>query len=636
MKLEIEEIRLRVDTTEDERSAYCKLAERWDKMYRLDPDFAHKDAISSVLAEGKEQVITPDPYDVVQLAIRQIASKPKIDIPPKDADDTAVRTAGKVEQWLTAMYERVNWHQGGNFVEDVKLSVFKLGKGYLEAKWIKDDLPKDSKRFPIMIRSLDPRNVGFKRTAHGVEYAYHIREVNKLIARREYPALKKWEKPALTPDNRVATESELVTIVDFWYVDGKTGKVWNAITVDDEFGKESVATDYPMIPIIEIVGESNGMSILHAIDGLWQYKCRLASSLATGVLWYTWPFFAVSHPMGVAMDDITVRPGATVNVAEGTVIQEVKPQANVGIVEAMLAKIEKAIQQATFPGVMYGDAGGMQAGYGINILSQHASGRVAPARDSLERGLQWLNELVLALIDQFDDDNKGVELWGRDEGSEKLYKLCIYKKDIDGYYENAVRLILNTPQDDQAMQTLWLRLVDSKIISPQTFRDKALRLAIPSDEEDRVLAAQAKQHPDIMKKETILMYMRQNPNTWEAILKGTEFEQMAYQMAYDALGIEPPEGQPEPPQEPQMPMQPPMPPMGPPMMPPPPGPMPIQPGAALIPPLGGGIPPEMQGQMQGESLGLDPAMNPALFAQMMGQPMGAGDELRALLPPGAR
>ena len=334
--------------------------------------------------------------------------------------------------------------------------------------------------------------------------------------------------------------------------------------------------------------------------------------------------------MGHEQNDIVVRPGSTQHAVEGTKIQEVRPQANAQLLESMLSKLDADIQQATFPGVLYGDAGNMQAGYGVNILSQAATGRVEAVRGSLERGLMWLNELVLALVDTFDDDNEGVELWGRNEGDEKLYRACLYKKQIGGFYENAVQLKVSTPQDDIQMQTLGIRLADGKYISRQTLRDKYLRITVPGDEQDRVFAEMAMENPEVQKVLSITHLIKSHPETWEALVKSTPLEQMAYRIASEVLGLEielppPPPEMMQPPQGMPPMGGPPMPPQGPPM---PPGPPPIQPPAELVGPMGGGIPPEMQGQMGGgEAMGMPPDMDPALFAQIMGLPVGAGEEL---------
>ena len=646
MKLELEDIKRRIDQQEDKQSAPKLRMKQWEKMYQLDADFT-KDWRTAVMTDGREQVTTPDPYNVINLAMRLIPSQPKIDIPPREETDDASRGAQKVEQWLTAMYQRVNQQQGYNFVEDLKLSVFKRGVAYVEAKWIGDELPEKLKKkaFPILIRTLDPLEVGYHRGPHYVEYAYHRYEDEVINVRQAYPHLKKWEKPPPTIHNRVENESNLVTVTEFWYM-SKAGDVWHCIIVDEEFAKEPAKTDYPIIPIIQVCGEGDNYSILHAINGLWQYKCRLASNIGTGVLWSTWPFFAIQNEMGQVLDDIDVRPMATVNVPAGTKIDQVRPDINLNVLNAMMQQVETNMQQATFPGVLYGDSGGMQAGYGVNILSQAASGRVNAVRESLELGLTWLNELVLGLVEAFDEDNNGVELFGRDERDNKLYKCCLYKDDIQGYYENAVQLKLNLPSDDMALQTLGIRMVDSGLLSRQTFHDKYLKITVPSDEQDRILAEQTEKHPDIMKKMSVLQYMKRFPDAWWIYLKGTEFEATARQLATDAaleLGIPLPPGfEPESPEAPGMP---PMPPMGPdmgpppPMMPPAPPMQPTQPPQIAPMPMGGGLPPEMQGQLGGaEAMGLDPAMNPALFAGMTGQEMAPTDELMALagggLPPG--
>jgi hypothetical protein len=419
----------------------------------------------------------------------------------------------------------------------------------------------------------------------------------------------------------------------------KSGDVWHCVTVEDEFALEPKKTDYPIIPIIEIKGEGDGYSILHAINGIWQYKCRLLSNIGTGVLWATWPFFAVSNDNGYEAPDITVRPLATVPVPPGTRFDQVKPDVNLGILDNMMAKIESQISQATFPGVLYGDAGNMQAGYGVNILSQAASGRVNTAREQIEMGLMWLNELVLALIEAFDDDDEGVELWGRDAGSEKLYRLCLYKAQIDGYYENAVMLKLNLPTDDMAKQTFGLRLTegDNPVLSLQTYRDKYLGITVPGDEQSRIDTERAQRHPAIAAKEAVLHYMETYPETFEAILAGTELIDIAYKMVEMSL---PPEKwtaamnrwkqqQMAKPELPQLPMGP----MGPGV--PPPG---LQPPALMAGPMGGGVPPAMQGQMSPENIGMMHHANPALFAQAMGQPLPPQEELNALggVPPGVR
>lgn len=635
MKLEIQDVLTRVERCEDSRAEQVKRMKDWQKMYELDAGFTQdwKDAVTN---DGREQVVSSDPYNIVGLAMRLIPSQPKIDVPPRDETNQGNLDAQQLERWLTAMYGRVNWQQGSNFVDAVKLNVFKQGLGYVQALWVKDEYPEElrKKRFPILIRSLDPKAVGFVRGPKYVEYAFVKTTRSKLSVRQEYPKLTRWEKPKVKRADKVKTEADEIEVVDFWYTDEMSGKVWNCVVIDDEFAKEPKETVYPFIPIIEIKGEGDGYSILHSINGSWQYKCRLLSNIGTGVLWATWPFFAIVNDSGYEIPDITVRPMATVNVPAGTSFNQVHPDVNLSVLNTMLTHIETQISQATFPAVLYGDAGNMQAGYGVNILSQAAGGRVAQATENLETGLMWLNELVLALVEAFDDDDEGVVLWGRDAGTEKLYKLMLKKNQIKGYYENAVQLKLKLPTDDMARQTFGLRLRDgdNPLLSDQTVRDKYLGITVPADEQDRIDAERAMKHPEVMKKTAVLQFMKQYPETWEAVLAGTPLIDTAYAMVESTL---PPErwsdgmmkwktktlgpGTMAPPGGP-----------GPGMPPGGPGPG-IQPPAMMSGPMGGGVPPAMQGQMSPENLGMMHHENPALVASAMGQPLPPNQELQALI-----
>lgn len=632
MKLELEDIRDRVTRLEDEQRPLFKMMDGWEKMYNLDAGFK-KSWRDSVLQDGREQVTTPDPYNAILLAMRLIPSEPKIDVPAADETKQAKDDAEQKERFLTAMYPRVNDQQDMNVVEDHKWQLFTLGNSAIQVLWIRDDLPEMLRKtqLPFLIRTLDPRNVGIKRGPHFVEYAYHKYEDEKLNVRQQYPKLKKWDLPK--PDRPIANEDNLVEVTDFWYR-AKSGEVWHAILVDDEFALNPVKTDYPMIPIIYARGDHGGMSLLHSMNGLWQYKCRLASNLGTAALWYTWPNFVVKSPMGHEQPDIVIRPGETTHAVEGTVIDMVKPDVNAQLLESMLAKVDTSLQQSAFPQVLYGDAGSMQAGYGVNILSQSAAGRVQAVREAMERSLMQLNTVVLMLIVAMDDDDEGVMLWGRDPGSEKLYKTCLYKHQIGEYYENAVQLKVSTPQDDNQLQLLGIRLADGKYISKQTFRDKYLKITVPGDEEKRIMTEMALENPEVQKALSVANLIKTHPETWEALVAGTELEQIANRIVEKVTGIPMP-----PPPQPQGP-PPGMPPMGgpPPGMMPPPGPPPMQgPPPSLQPPAvitgleGGGFPPEMQGQMGGgEAMGMDPQMDPALFAQMMGQGLPPGEELDAM------
>lgn len=628
--LEIKDIKARVTNTETARSEYVTMAARWEKMWLLDAGYT-KTLSDAIEKDGREQVTTADPFNVVNLAQRLIATQPRIDCPPKENTEDATKVAQSKEQFLLAMWQQMAKLQGRNILYDASWMSLVRGRVCFEVKWIKDALPKklQDKRFPISIRVLDPCNVGVHRGPLYVEYAYHKYRDKVVNVQQKYPKLSCWD------DKENEDENGEVEVVDFWWTDGVSGDIWNAILVENEFAKKPKKTSYEFIPIIEVYGDSaptkdeshRGLSILYALDGPWQYKCRLQSNLGTGVLWATWPFFTITNDEGHEIPDIKVRPGATENVPMGTKIDQILPQINLNTIEGMLAKVDESLQQSAFPNVMYGDAGSMQAGYGVSLLSDAARGRIKSFLEYLELGVMMVNEAVMSLIEVMDDDDKGVEIWGKNAKDNKLYKLCLYAKDLGGYYENMVTLRPNLPQDDMARQAFGLQLQQGGNLSRQTLWDKFLNIEVPTDEQDRIWTDRLFDSPELGPNIQLTKLVEIYPETWEMIIKGTTLEETARKM-----GILPPPGLPPGMSSPGI-GGPPMPPLGGP--PPPGGPMPLQPPGIPMP-MGGGMPPSLQGQLEPENLGLQPRGDAALFGQLMGQPLPPEEEMNLLagLPQG--
>lgn len=635
--LAIEDIRERVAATERARSKYNTMAARWEKMWLMDAGHT-KTLAQSIEKDGREQVTTADPFNVVLLAQRLIATQPKIDCPPRNNTEDAAKQAQSKEQFLSAMWQQIAKLQGRNTLFDASWMSLVRGRLVFEVKWIKDALPKrlQDKRFPISIRVLDPLACGVHRGPLYVEYAFQKTREKVVNARQLYPKLSLWDKPEWKDENNE------VCIVDFWWIDTDTGDIYNAITVEGEFGKKPRKTDYEFIPYIEVYGDSaptqeeayRGLSILYALDGPWQAKCRLQSNLMTGVLWATWPFFTVENEEGMEVPDFKVRPGATEHVPAGTRINQVMPQVNLNVIETNLAKLDESMQMSAFPAVLYGDAGAMQSGYGVSMLSDAARGRIKSFLEYLELGVMMVNEAVMSLIETFDDDGEGVELWGKNAKDNKLFKLCLYAKDLKGYYENMVTLRPSLPQDDLQRMAFGLQMVQSGNLSRQTFWDKWVPVDMPVDEQDRIWQEQLLASEALAQNIQLVKLVELRPKTWQMIIKGTPLEEVANRMFGPKEPPAPPLGK-APGGPPGMPPLPPgmMPPGIPPGAPPPPGmgggPLPLQPPAIPMP-QGGGIPPAMQGQLEPENLGLPPGGDPALFAQLMGRPLPNNEQLNLL------
>lgn len=654
MKYTVEEIEEHVSDCEQARSGYTVAAQAWEKMWTL--QLFEKDPKTVLRREGREQVTLPTPYNVVHLARRLIASEPRIEVPAEDNENDDDTSADKRERWLQAFWQRANREQRRDIIADAAWQVLVRGRCVFEVKWIERELPKKLKgrRLPVLIRTLDPLNVGIKNGPLYTEYAYHKYRQERQLAAQRYPNVK---KSSTWRESTRRDRTDEVEVIDYWYTDGDGG-VWNAVVIDGVFAKAPKLTSYPDIPIVEGLGDAapiqneefRSLSILAPIRELWPYQCRLASQVGTGLLYYFWPAILVSNEMGQQVPDLEIRPGVTTPVPMGTKVEMVRGDVNVPLATTMLSQIDANIQQSTFPGVMYGQAPGeLSAGYGVSILADQARGRIAQFRTNLENTLEHVNELVLGLVEDNADD-KGVKVWGRGGGDGKLYHEVLTPADIGGQWHNLVNLTPQITTDDAQKQTLGLRMVQSRIISKRTFRDRIMSLPFPADEQERIELENAMESPQLQPKVLLRAIQSYFPDSWEEIIKGTPYEQIALQDE----GLAPPQGAPGGPGQPP-PGLPPggAPPVG--MAPgqPPPGGLPSELLAQLMAQQGGapppqgppgmipaqspgmvpGLPPQMQGQLTPELLGMGaagPGTPPGMYQQMVGQEMGPDEELDRL------
>lgn len=642
MKLTVDEIKSRVKNKVEASADYLKLVPQWERMWMLDPGFETTDK-ESVEKDGREQVKTADPYDTVMLAQRLISSNPRIDIPPVRNDDECIRKAEKKERFLLAMWQRMNQLQGRNVRRDLAWSMLVRGRAAAEVKWIKDKLPPGIDRFPINIRTLNPTEAFVHQGPLYPEYGFHRCQMKRVDIRQEFPKFK-------FDDKLFSDEETKHWVIDFWWINSTTGKYWNAVLIDDEFAKKPVQTDYTFLPIIVAYGEGGpssnegyqGLSILHALDGQWQAKCRNLSNMATAGLWASWPFFTVENEFGREVPDITVRPGATATVPPGTLINQIMPNVNMQSLQALMAQIQNNIQKSTFPDMMYGDTASVQSGLGIGIVTDSASGRVQLQVESLELMTMMINEGVMRLITAFDDDDEGVTIWGRHERNREMYSLTLKKEDIEEYYENLVKLRASTPQDDMQRSMMGQQLVASGVLSEETYRDEWLPIPTPTDEKQRVLAEQAQKAPGVAENIQLLALIRQYPKHWREIIRGTQFEELANRITESRRQEQQhmmPDGSMMPGAQHEGPMMPPPPPTQMPIPgappPPPPGPPGMQMDPLMAGPQGGGVPPQLAGQLTPQMMGMDGRQDPLLFQQLMQGPDNIPPaELMALLAQG--
>lgn len=647
----------RVTRHDDERGPYKAAVQQWQKMWRLDPGFV--EPLSQAILKGQEQVITPTPFNVVNLSQRLLSTTPRVDVIPQDiANQESVQYAESCEKWLTAMWKRINFDQRKNVLSDAIIDNLVCGRFAFEVKWIKQNLPPMLKKtvFPILIRTLDPVNVGLSMGPYAPEFAYHKYTDTARNVIRRWPDLKEAEAGSVLRGildnmerNDQRTEDQEVCVIDYWAMDPESGSIYNAVLVEDEYALPYKQTKYPYIPIIVGKGDYaphmgdafDGLSILHTLNGLWQYDCRLKSQMATGLLWYFWPEFLVSNENNLPVDDIEIGPGRTEPVPYGTKVEQVTMNPNVPLAEAVNTFVEGAIQQSTYPEVMYGQApGDLQAGYGVSLLSDAAKGRIKNFQESLEMAISHVNSLVLCLVEKFGGA-AGVDIYGVDTRDDAKYRLNLNKTMIQGNYQNEVRITPAIPQDDANRAVIGKQFADGKYISAETLRDQYLSVKAPTNETQRLAFEEAMQSDELRTfrlQQAVLKYYGDGPGM--AVLFGTPLMPTppeGYEWTKDpngnvtlkksapqqptpgALPPGPPNGAGQPPM--------PMPPTnsGGALGQPPLGTPPIQPPATLAGPTGGGFPPIMNGQFDPETLGQPQGMPPGQFDMLMNTP-GSGQQ----------
>lgn len=649
MKLTKEHIQSRVDELENSRTEYKRLAKEWDRMIRLDAKFATS-AEEAIRKENREQIVTPLPQNTVNLAQRLISNMPDVMVPARSTmDERMSQEAIMIKRWLEALWLKQAQTHG---VNQLALNVWYhlvRGKYVFDVKWIGDDVPRKmaKKVFPINIRALEPINVGAHMGPYYMEYAYH-RYDSSLI-----DVLQRWERilgKAKAEDLRTAIRNTKkgkdefidVEVIDFWYVSHDDGSVWNAVLADGEFLKEPVETLYPEIPLVigggdfmPGIGDSfDGLSILHPLLDSWEYECRSLSQQATGVMWDFWPFIGIQNENNQPIDDIEVVPGMTRSLPFGTRIDAFHMTPNYQIAQQVFGQIDQYLQQATFPGVMYGQAPGeLQAGYGVSLLSDAAKGRIKNFLESMELGIAKVNQIVLGIVESFAPD-EGVSLFGRGPADKQPMYLTITPDMIDRNYYNEVKLLPQVPQDRIQEQTIGLQMKQARLISSQTYRDHFANIALPSDEEERVRLDEALESDELRAwriRSTIMKYYNEPGDNgypkWAEILATTP-----------ELLPPAPEGMQWTPDGTLEPLQPAIPGpgmgmgAGPGMMPPDTGmggnggmgmgTGAMSPGMGMQPPgmgtpMGGGIPPEMMGQITPDMMGINQQADPLAFQMAM-------------------
>jgi hypothetical protein len=671
MKLDAGEIVQLVDETEQKRNSWAKAANVWESDWYgarySDTALDHQEI------DGIKAVVTPDAFNIVQLLLRFVAGEQRVEVPSLSVKEDDEDRSEIMEEWTVAFDQESNRQQGRNHINDMTLQSGVLARGATQVVWV-GDLHKKQKitnRLPILRLTRDPRNVGIGRGAFGVNYAYHKYNTSRSYISEMYPSFKLPSEPEGRIVQGVLNEKHKV--IDYYY--RHNGAIWHGVVIDKEFAKNPVQTDYPEIPFVEHYADGapfddelgRSLSILHPVHELIKMKSDIMSKVATGLMYHYDPVIIFKNvPEDLKLE---VGPGANVYLSGDQSMEPFSPAPNVPMAQALLAMIQQGIDQATFPGVTYGDApGGVNAGFALQSLSQQARSRVNVIRQNIESAMEAINQLVFGLVEAFVPE-EGVEVYGRSSRGDRGKPLKLDAKTIKGNYANQVSLMPESPMDDVGKLTAYSHLIDKGVISKTFFQNRIMNIPVPRDEELKIAFERALQMPEMQQKHTLrAMQKSMAQDDWELAIQGTPLQKVhesemqwraqkkaEAEAAKEARRLEKQQKEMQemmanmPPPPPGM-MGPPgippgmMPPGGPPMM-PPPGPPSMPPGmmGPPMPPQGNmqpqglpGVPPGMAGQMTPDMLGIPPGAIPGQFDQMMGGPPPTEEDLlRSMLGGGA-
>lgn len=527
-----------VKESEKKRSDYIEATELWERMWLLEPfDESAKTALD---VEGAEEVATSDPYNIVLLVQRLVASEARFEVPYLTATEEDDQRSETMEDWLTAYWRRTGRQAHRNIFHDMTWLSSVRGRGVLQSLWVKDIMPKRlrDRRLPIMTRTLDPRNAAVVYGPWGPEYCYHTYDADRKYIESYYPDYE-------FPDDGHAhgpARSDKHQVIDFWYADNSVrykGKIWHCVLVDNKFAKKPTATLYPDIPMVEWCADGapvedellRSLSILHPLRDLWPAKCRLVSEMGTALLYYMYPIYKMLNPDNNAWKrPIEIRPGGWIEFVGKQDMVPVRGDPDVPMATATLNLIDAQIQQSTFPMVMFGEPTGAASGYAINQLATSARGRINNIRVNQETALETCNEQILGIVEVFGK-KEGVVVSGKGlQSFDRSRPIQLDGKIIKGSYETEVSLIPEIPTDETQRITTWLQLVKEGVISMATFRDKILDVQMPRNEDLRVTVEQVMRMPELQQKKGLYALNKWMPEEdKDRFISGTPLEAVQQQ-----------------------------------------------------------------------------------------------------------
>lgn len=600
MAWDIEEVQKAIRDVESDRTKLVQQMEVYEKAWRL--DFWGADDYQIAKDKGWKLYTSPEPRNVVGMAMNLLNGKLKVNCPAYGPDGVEVRNSEVRARFLELLIEKQSQIHDMSLLEELGWFGAVRGRMVLQVAYIWNELNDDQKYFmpPIVYRALDPKACGFKRDAMGIQYAFHKYSERIENARRKYPEYFKDKSlegiiPSQKPDRQNNTDVE---IYDFWYMDKQP---WHCVLIDNEFAKKPRKSQFPKIPLFERNNDPapatkerwRSGSILDGMLGTWAELNYLHSMHITAVSKKFFPAMYFSNDEERPVPTLDMGPDASNVLPPG-----MKPlpgpddRPDINLATSAIEMFSEYQQKATFPNSIYGETGQQRAAYGAHMLMSTAARRVTPLKTQVENILQEANELALCMIKKFSPDE--IEMYGYNRATQKGERIALGSDMIGERYDNTVSLEVIVPGSNMQNANIAIQFKREGLLSGQTARRVGMPAEwyVPDDEHLRILEEVLEENEELKKE----------------IMERVYFQRTGQQMP------QPPPPEPPPGQQPGQPPgamgQGPVPPVGQPPMGPPPQPMGPPPGYGAPSPAG---PPQPMGPPMG--------MPPQPMAPPQGMPM---------------
>ena len=278
--------------------------------------------------------------------------------------------------------------------------------------------------------------------------------------------------------------------------------VTHCVVVENEFVKKPVRIPgYSRLPFIRYAGvatplggENGALSVLFPITaGIREHGAQGLAAATNELVAMKQRMIEMFANGALITDDpdlvVDFSPGAINVVGQGRQWSFLVPPGPHPAVDQQMM-LERLTQDATVTASMQGRYVGQMSGLALSALNNPVLMKIAHRQQIRERAYETLNEMILALTEEYAPAD-GWVVWGTDRGG-KTMELQLKPTEIGGYHRNRVELSASLPKDEAGEIMSMAQLVGQKLISRETFLDQLQRMKhlssqSPQDEMKRIL-----------------------------------------------------------------------------------------------------------------------------------------------------